>query len=246
MNFNLIILLFFVFPTTLKSQSNKSFRVSFFQTSFLGFSKLTNPQKDFSSKPYPSFSDYGFALEYLKNPKIIPVLKVSSSSLIINGTFDITLADYDNTIDPANGVTGQKSSSTIYNSYQYVSLGAKREFVKNKTITFNFEGGLMFTRRINNEEDISIDYFPMRGSTLGRRMEYLYQKKHAVIPYIASGIDFSYKKFRLGVQFYYQNGFTNLCEYNYKVIYRDLKYETNIVSRGKAIGANVFLKLFMF
>jgi hypothetical protein len=242
----LFILLLISFPKDLLSQKEKSFRVSFFQTSFLGFSKLTNPQKDFSSKPYPSFSDYGFALEYLKNPKIIPVLKISSSSYNINGTFDITLADYDNTIDPNKGLTGQKASRTLFHVYQYVSLGAKREFVRNKTITFNFEGGLMFTRRINNEEYISIDYYPMRGSTLGRRMEYLYQKKHAVIPYIASGIDFSYKKFRLGIQFYYQNGFTNLCEYNYKVIYRDLKYETNIVSRGKAIGANVFLKLFMF
>jgi hypothetical protein len=246
MYFNIILFYIIIYPITITCQSVKSFQVSFFQTSFLGFSKLTNPQKDFYSKSQPSFSDYGISLSYSKNKKMIPVLKISSSSCVINGTFDITIADYDNTIDPTVGHTRQKSSRTIYNAYQFISLGLKREYYENKTISLNYEGGLMFTRRIQNEEDISVDYYNMRGSVLIRRMEYLYQKKYALIPYLASGIDFKYKKFQLGIQFYYQNGFTNLCEYNYKVKYRDLNYETNIVSKGKALGAQVFLKLFVF
>lgn len=225
----------------LRAQNQNRFEISAFFGPTLSFSHPEDKSRYHLNSPALFGTCTGFKLEYCKEPENrLWAFNTSYTSLYLNVSEKIRV------IEQHKSAESRMENNETFHIW---SLGAKRYLKWGQYLDFYMEAGerMHISQNHINANSISI-YDHYLDSTLVIKMNYSpgSLKKINIVPYLAAGLEFSHKKFKLGVQFWYQRSFTPLFKYNLYVRYGSDEFKTRVVSYGAAFGAQLELKLLSF
>lgn len=220
----------------------KPIEVSLYPSFGIGFSKLSNQSDNRFSSPAQgsALSNIGFKIErqFFKEKRLLFInTGVFSIDLPVTAKFDFK-------------ETERRSSNTytIYPVYDVWQNGLKKilKVNKNKSLSYSIEGGLRLLIGRNGNEDSMKARSNFLDSTITWHFNFEKRKKFTLVPYIACGVDYQYKKMKFGIQFWAQNGFRTIETYDYQVKYGRYQFNSKAITRGLVMGANVFIKVISF
>lgn len=226
---------------------NKPIELSFFYTLSMTYSKLTVTNPNFSSHPYFNASDYGIKIQRQlksKDSTIFITGMLGGLDLSVSGKFAFNVSP--DSLNTGLYLTGQTANKTILPHYVYVSTGLKKILKSKKHFDFNAEFGIRLFIKNQSAEPNYYDTFKLNGKKIYRQFTFEKSRKLTFVPYLATGIDYKIGRFKFGIQLWVQNSFINMYQYDYKVDYGTLHYETKIYTTGLSWGSNVYVKLFSF
>lgn len=220
---------------------NKPIEVSPFYSIGVSFSRLVNKQDSrFSSPPELNALNLGVKFER--------VLNDSNRSIFLNSCLssgNLSVASY--YFIRANH-HGEGSGYTVIPNYTVWSLGIKKQITKGTATKFKFtiESGVRLHFLNPSSNDTLRTYSLTLDTAIITRFAFAQARTVTPIPYVGLGLDFSYKKFKIGILFWGQYAFTPVFQYDYEVKYGSTDFKSKVISYGAVAGANVYIKLLAF
>lgn len=146
------------------------------------------------------------------------------------------------------GRDGRGNRHTIIPTYDVWQTGLKKviNYKKEKPLHFNSEFGLRLLIGRGGENDTSYAKSQLLDSAISWQFMFEKRRKLTLVPYVAFGADYTYKKMKFGVQFWFQHAFTTIEQYDYQVKYGSYIFNSKAITKGMAFGANVYIKLISF
>ena len=165
------------------------------------------------------------------------------ANLSVSGKSQFTVSP--DSLKPGQYQTSAVLNKTILPRYRYLGIGLKKLVKESKQFSFNIEGGGKLFIKLNSDEPNISDITPINNDRfIFRTFEFEKKRKYTILPYLAVGMDYKVGWFKFGIQLWAQNSFTNMYQYNYKLKYGSLYFESKLHSTGFAWGTNIYVKLF--
>ena len=225
---------------------DKPIEVTFFYSSYFSYSKLQIKQPNFYSHSYFNSSDFGLKIQRKltsKHPKLFLCAMYGGANLSVSGKSEFTLSS--DSLKPRQYQTGAVLNKTILPRYTYIGIGLKKLVMECKSFDFNVEVGTKLFNKLNSDEPSISDVTPINNDRfIFRTFAFERKRKYTIMPYFAAGMDYRIGRFKFGIQLWTQNSFTRMYQYDYRIKYGSLNYESKLYSTGFAWGANIYLKLF--
>lgn len=143
---------------------------------------------------------------------------------------------------------GVEHVSGAYQVFDVWSLGIQRQLTLGRWANLYLELG----ERLHMAGKKHSNYTSIEDHWLDSGIVYQFDnlqgnmRRFTLVPYVASGIEFHYKRFRIGPQFWYQRSWVPLFDYQQQLQYGTQHFDTRIVSHGSAFGAQLMLRLICF
>lgn len=225
---------------------DKPIEFSFFYATYFSYSKLQIKHPDIYSHAYFNSSDFGLKIQRkltYKHPKLLLCAMYGGANLSVSGKSEFKISP--DSLKPGQYQTGAVLNKTILPRYTYFGVGLKKLVRDYKSFGFNVEVGTKLFIKLNSDEPNISDITPINNDRfIFRTFAFEKKRKYTVLPYLAAGMDYKIGRFMFGIQLWVQNGFTRMYQFDYKLKYGSLNYESKLYSTGLAWGTNVYVKLF--
>lgn len=243
--FILTLIFIFCFRLFAQKKYGKPIEVSSYLTGGISFSKLSNRKYDnrITTRAQGNFLEYiGLRLErtVFKDSRGLKV-NISAFGQGLSNSYRINFADNDKSLT---------HTKTWYMGFIVLQSGLKKEFNSfgKSRLKMNTEIGLRFLIADRVDSEIVVDnYGKFDNKPLKATFKDEFVKKTSLLPYFATGIDYSIsKKLKIGIQLWFQKGFKVIVQNDLKVEFGDYIFKSKVMSRGDMIGANCYVKLITF